>query len=290
MANLKEIRTRIASVNSTKKITSAMKMVSAAKFKKAQNCLFKFRPFHEKIQSLTACFLSSGKVKKGGIVGNRKQIRTIAIVLITSNNSLCGAFNVNIARCALSHYQKLKRMFPGSTVQFFCIGKKGEEVISRNGLPIITTEHLLVDKPTHKLAKRVYLSFQKGYLKGRFDRVDLVYNRFRNAATQDQIVEQLLPVPKPEKKESVLVKPIIEPDSSYFLSRILPYYALNSFYSAILESVAAEHGARMTAMHQATENAGALYDELVLDYNKARQSAITTEILEIVSGANALNQ
>ncbi|HPD94700.1 MAG: ATP synthase F1 subunit gamma [Bacteroidales bacterium] len=290
MANLKEIRTRIASVNSTKKITSAMKMVSAAKLKKAQNSLFKFRPFYENIEGLTNHFLDSGKIKSASCIGFRKDIRNIYIVLISSNNSMCGAFNANIVKKAVDVYNKNKRGYSKATISFICIGKRGEEGILRNGLPIVKSSHILIDKPSVTEAKVLVNSFIDDYKSGKVDKVELVFNKFKNTATQEQTVETLLPVVKPLLSKKSNIEPIIEPDPYHFINRLLPYYILNRFYASILESSTSEHGARMTAMHQATENASSLYSDLVIDYNKARQAAITNEITEIVSGADALKQ
>lgn len=290
MSNLKEIRTRISSVTSTKKITSAMKMVSAAKFKKAQNNLIKFRPFNEQVLNLVSS-ISSDKILQGvPYVGFRKDIREVAILLVTSNNSMCGAFNANISKMAMQVYADAKRQHPKAHIQFYCLGKKGEDIVRRAKLPYESFSHSFIDKPSVVSTRTIFEKFFGMYCSGRLDRVFVVYNKFRNAASQDQISETLLPIiiAKPTDSKLILNKPIVEPNPLELLNRLLPYYLLNKLHSAVLESSAAEHGARMTAMHQATENASALLSNLVLDYNKARQAAITNEILEIVSGANAL--
>lgn len=292
MANLKEIRTRISSVSSTKKITSAMKMVSAAKFKKAQNNLIKFRPFNEKITQLIDVLASTNELSTPIYFTWRKDINHVAILLITSNNSMCGAFNSSIIKTAINIHSSLKTTYPHANFTFYCLGKKGEDVLRRSKFKVEQINPTCIDKPRMELTGEVFDFFNKQYFLGKIDRVEIVYNKFKNAASQIQVNETLLPVIKQTKsdKKQVFSKPIIEPEPKVLLEKILPYYLKNKLHSAILESSAAEHGARMTAMHQATENATSLLNNLVLDYNKARQAAITNEILEIVSGANALKE
>jgi len=288
MANLKEIRTRISSVSSTKKITSAMKMVSAAKFKKAQNGLIKFRPFNEKIHQLVEGLFSLKSKDSNLYFSKRKDLRRIAIVLITSNNSMCGAFNANIIKTAIQTHKSIQQRYNNVEVVFFCIGKKGEEVLKRNKLKVVQVNPAYIDKPKIDYTRELFDSLFAQYKQGKIDRIEIVSNKFKNAATQIQVVDTLLPIPKAKTVTSKNINnPIIEPEPIALLSKLLPYYLINKLHSAILESSAAEHGARMTAMHQATENASTLLNNLILDYNKVRQAAITNEILEIVSGANA---
>lgn len=292
MANLKEIRTRISSVSSTKKITSAMKMVSAAKFKKAQNNLIKFRPFNEKISFFVEDLSLTKDLRLLSYFGWRKEIRNVAILLITSNNSMCGAFNSSIIKAAIQANSSIKARNPYANITFYCLGKKGEDVLRRAKYRVEQINPIYIDKPKMEFTKEIFDFFFKLYNQGKVDRVELIYNRFKNAASQIQVNETLLPIIKQSKSKSnkILHKPIVEPEPKVLLEKLLPYYLKNKLHSAILESSAAEHGARMTAMHQATENATTLLNNLVLDYNKARQAAITNEILEIVSGANALKE
>ncbi|HOZ13609.1 MAG TPA: ATP synthase F1 subunit gamma [Tenuifilaceae bacterium] len=292
MANLKEIRTRISSVSSTKKITSAMKMVSAAKFKKAQNNLIKFRPFNEKISFFVEDLGSSNSLKNLSYFTFRKEIKNVAILLITSNNSMCGAFNSTIIKAAIQAHSSIQERNPYANITFYCLGKKGEDVLRRAKYRVEQINPTYIDKPKMESTNEIFDYFFKLYNQGKLDRVELVYNRFKNAASQIQINETLLPILKQSKSKDnkILNKPIVEPEPKILLEKLLPYYLKNKLHSAILESSAAEHGARMTAMHQATENATTLLNNLVLDYNKARQAAITNEILEIVSGANALKE
>lgn len=291
MANLKEIRTRIASVASTKKITSAMKMVSAAKFKKAQNSVLRFRPFNDNINSILNFVINSSITNKNVYFTERRQVKKISILLITSNNSMCGAFNSNIVKHAVTTYSTLKSKYPSASIVFYSLGRKGEESLRRKGFTVAPLNHSLLDKPTVELTKDIFTALCNEFLSGEIDKVILVFNKFKNAATQIQIDEQYLPIIyKQSKGKNFSVKPIVEPNQDVLIDRLIPYFLLNQLHSAILESIAAEHGARMTAMHQATENATSLYNQLILEYNKARQAAITKEILEIVSGANALKQ
>lgn len=292
MPNLKEIRTRISSVSSTKKITSAMKMVSAAKFKKAQNNLIKFRPFNEKISNLIDQLTSSKDSDIVNYIGWRKDIKNVAILVITSNNSMCGAFNSSIIKKALQTYEAIKAENSKANITFYCIGKKAEDVLKRGKRNLKSFDHVVIDKPKVEYTKSVFDELFQSYNCGKLDRIEIVYNRFKNAASQIQVSETLLPIINNSntKDKTAYSKYIVEPSSDVLLKKLLPYYLLNKLHSALLESSAAEHGARMTAMHQATENATSLLNSLVLEYNKARQAAITKEILEIVSGANALNE
>jgi F-type H+-transporting ATPase subunit gamma len=291
MANLKEIRTRIASVASTRKITSAMKMVSAAKFKKAQNNILRFRPFNEQINNILNHLNGYIDSVKTNYTSERKEIKHITLLVITSNNSMCGAFNSNIIKYAFEKYNEIKRNYPSARISILALGKKGEEAFLRKGLEVFPLNHKILDKPSIKHTKEFFNQILSNYLQNKTDKIYLAYNRFRSAASQDQVFEQYLPINiNKSDDETSLNKPIIEPNPTQLLEKILPYFLLNKLHSTILESIAAEHGARMTAMHQATENANTLHQQLVIEYNKARQASITNEILEIVSGANALSQ
>ena len=290
MANLKEIRTRIASVASTKKITSAMKMVSAAKFKKAQINLLRFRPFNIQINNILQLSIEFIDSLNSDYVNERKNVKSIVIIVITSNNSMCGAFNSNIIKYSNEQYKYLSTRYPSATISFYTLGKKGYDALSRRGFSTIELNHKILDKPNIENIKDIFDILVSEFKQGSVDKIFLIYNMFKSAASQQQVAEQLLPINISRKaRKTNKLKPIIEPNPQVLVDRILPYYLLNKIYSAILESVAAEHGARMTAMHQATENAVALHNQLLLEYNKARQAAITKEILEIVSGANALS-
>ncbi|MEW5846875.1 MAG: ATP synthase F1 subunit gamma [Bacteroidota bacterium] len=290
MANLKEIRTRIASVASTKKITSAMKMVSAAKFKKAQTNVLRFRPFNEQINNILQSSVTFAGSLSGEYTNERQHVKNIVLLVITSNNSMCGAFNSNVIKYSIEQYKSLSALFPSASISFYTLGKKGQDALSRRGYHVIELNHKILDKPSIENTKDIFNALISEFKQGSIDKVYLVYNMFKSAASQQQVAEQLIPIKLTKSKSNTnIVKPIIEPTPQELVQRILPYYLLNKIHSAILESIAAEHGARMTAMHQATENAMALHSQLLLEYNKARQASITTEILEIVSGANALS-
>lgn len=287
---MKEIRTRIASVASTKKITSAMKMVSAAKFKKAQINVLRFRPFNDQINNILQSSIEFIGSLSGDYVNEKQQVKNIVLIVITSNNSMCGAFNSNIIKFSIEQYKSLSTSYPSARISFYTLGKKGYDALSRRGLNVIELNHKMLDKPNVENTKDIFNTLVKEFKNGSADKIFLIYNKFKSAASQQQVAEQLLPINiSKTTKTTNKIKPIIEPNPQVLVERILPYYLLNKFHSAILESVAAEHGARMTAMHQATENAVALHNQLLLEYNKARQASITVEILEIVSGASALS-
>jgi F-type H+-transporting ATPase subunit gamma len=288
MGNLKEIRTRISSVTSTKKITSAMKMVSASKFKKSQDVLLKYRPFYEHYQASLEFVIGNSSLSNNKFCEVRKEISNIGLVVISSNSSMCGSFNQNIIKkTAEAHYQ-LSIKYPKAKINIFCIGKKSFDILQKKGLEVKHFSHAAVDKPDMHLTKSIFDELQEKYFKKELDMVQLVYNSFKNAAAQTQIVLNFLPYTVAHTKDFVNADIIIEPSPNIFIQKILPKFLLYKLHGAILDSTTAEHGARMTAMHQATDNATEFLRELTLQYNKERQAAITKEILEIVSGANAL--
>lgn len=290
MANLKEIRGRIVSVNSTRQITSAMKMVSAAKLKKAQDAVLQMRPYSEKLQEILGN-LSSSLDSSEGVYSSEREIKNILIVAITSNRGLCGGFNNNIIKKVNSIIADNK----DKGVVVLSIGKKASEFYKHTSYNIKAS-----DFPKH--LNEVYdgLSFNKvaviaenvmrHYVDKSFDKVILVYNRFKNAAVQEIMSEQFLPIlPAKEVQNSKTnLDYIFEPSKKEIVEDIIPKSLKVQFYKALLDSFASEHGARMTAMHKATDNATDLIRDLKITYNKARQASITNEILEIVAGAEAL--
>tara|TARA_Y100000768_G_scaffold265137_1_gene202432 strand:- start:328 stop:1191 length:864 start_codon:yes stop_codon:yes gene_type:complete len=286
MANLKEIRNRIASVSSTMQITSAMKMVSAAKLKKAQDRITAMRPYATKltelIQNLSA---NMGDVGENSYTTVRPE-KNILVIAITSNRGLCGGFNTNIIKETL----RLGREdFKAKKVDVLGIGKKGGDILSKTQTMKSRHDSLFDDlnfEDTALVAVEVMEEFEKGI----YDKVLLVYNRFKNAATQLITVEQFLPIVSEEiSSEKTRGDYLYEPSQSAIVKELLPKSLKIQLFKALLDSLASEHGARMTAMHKATDNATELRDQLKLTYNKARQAAITNEILEIVGGAEALN-
>lgn len=287
MGNLKEIRTRIASVTSTRKITSAMKMVSAAKFKKAQDVLVKYKPFYEHYQQTVENVIASYGLNNS-YCEERKEILNIGLVVISSNGSMCGSFNQNIIKKAAEAHFNLSNKYPRAKIHIHCIGKKATDILQKKGLDVSHFSPTAVDKPDMHITKGIFEDLQSMYFKQELDLIQLVYNSFKNAAVQTQVVANFLPFTISTEEGLKYSDIIIEPAPEEFVEKTLPKCLLYQLHGAILDSITAEHGARMTAMHQATDNATEFIRDLTLQYNKERQAAITKEILEIVSGANAL--
>jgi F-type H+-transporting ATPase subunit gamma len=288
MGNLKEIRTRISSVTSTRKITSAMKMVSASKFKKSQDVLSKYRPFYDHYNSSLEFVIANNGTNNNKYCEERKEINNIGIVVISSNSSMCGSFNQNVIKKAAEVHYQLSIKYPKAKIHILCIGKKATDILSKKGLEVKPFSPATVDKPNILLSKKVFEELSEMFLKRELDKIELVFNSFKNAAVQIQSVISFLPYSVVNKGEITTADIIIEPNPEIYIQKTLPKLLLYKIHYSILESTTAEHGARMTAMHQATDNATDLMRDLTLQYNKERQAAITKEILEIVSGANAL--
>jgi F-type H+-transporting ATPase subunit gamma len=293
MPSLKEVRIRIASVKSTQQITSAMKMVAASKLRRAQNAILKLRPYAAKLkeilQNLTASIDSAGD----NIYARQSKPEKVLIVVLTSNRGLCGAFNSNIIKTTLQCIaDKYHDAAGNGNLSLITIGRKGTEYFSKRGYKVIASHDTLYDSLTWDNASAIATGMMKSFATLKFDRIEIVYNQFRNAAVQKITVEQFLPVEPPANDPAVSDKNqvdyIFEPSQEEIVSELIPKSLKIQFYKALLDSYASEHGARMTAMHQATDNARDLLKELNLAYNKARQASITKEILEIVSGAEAL--
>lgn len=289
MANLKEIRLRITSVNSTMQITSAMKMVSAAKLKRAQDAITRMRPYAEKMKEILSNL--SGSLDASEMVyGQQREVKNVLVVAITSNRGLCGGFNNNI----IKEIRNLQRTsLQGVNVKVVSLGKKAFDFFKKT--PQHTVEgfaahpYEVFDKLSFEGASAVAEAIMQQFVAGKYDQVILCYNKFKNAASQVVMSEQFLPVVPPTSTEkSSSVDYIYEPKKEQILEELIPRTLKAQLYKALLDSNASEHGARMTAMHKATDNAGELVKELKLNYNKARQAAITGEILEIVAGAEAL--
>ena len=283
MANLKEIRNRITSVSSTMQITSAMKMVSAAKLKKAQDAITAMRPYSKKLTELMRSF--SGSAENNKFISQRK-LKNILIIAVSSNRGLCGAFNANVLKEI--NVLKLKPDFKDSNFDFFTIGKKSNESLSKNEKIIQNESEIFEDLSYDKLSD-IAESLMTLFLEEKYDRIEIVYNSFKNAATQKIKSEQFLPITKPEDNNPSNSNYIFEPSQEFIINTLIPKSLKIQLFKAVRDSFASEHGARMTAMHKATDNASELRDELKLTYNKARQASITNEILEIVGGAEALN-
>lgn len=286
MANLKEIRNRIASVSSTMQITSAMKMVSAAKLKKAQDAITAMRPYSEKLTELIQNLSATMEGDTGGVFAEQRPVNRILIVAITSNRGLCGAFNSNV----IKQVKALQEMYAGKTVDVLTIGKKGNDVLKKTAT-IVDNQSSVFDRLTFENVAIIAQELMDKFTAGEYDRIELVYNHFKNAATQVVLAEQFLPLAPADmtQQNAAATDYIFEPSKEEIIVSLIPLSLKTQLYKAVRDSFASEHGARMTAMHKATDNATALRNQLKLTYNKARQAAITGEILEIVGGAEALN-
>jgi F-type H+-transporting ATPase subunit gamma len=291
MANLKEVRARIASVTSTRKITSAMRMVSAAKLRRAQDAVAGYVPYEEKLSDMLHDFLAYSSGDLNIPLSEKREIKRVAIVCISSNSSLCGAFNSNIIKKVkeiVAPYEKLGR----ENILIYPLGKKVAEALKKDNFELQGNFIPIVEKPNYGevaiIANQLMLMFNNKEI----DAVELIYNHFKNAAVQQIRDEQLLPLTplsnKNKKAQGKTLDYILEPDRDYLLSKLVPQAIRNKMYGALLDSIAGEHGARTTAMQTATDNAGDLIQELQLKYNKARQEAITKEIIDIVGGAESL--
>ena len=285
MANLKEIRSRIVSVSSTMQITSAMKMVSAAKLKKAQDAITAMRPYADTLTELLQNLSGSIEDASGSVFATERPVEKVLLVAITSNRGLCGGFNSNIIKEVIAQRDN---NYAGKQVDVFTIGKKGNDFLSKDFF-VADNRGDVFDDLTFANVSAVADQLMEHYANGDYDRIDLVYNRFKNAATQLVTTEQFLPIVSVEVQTASTSDYIYEPAQEEIVSTLIPKALKTQMFKALRDSFASEHGARMTAMHKATDNATELRDQLKLTYNKARQAAITNEILEIVGGAEALN-
>jgi len=285
MANLKEIRSRIASVSSTMQITSAMKMVSAAKLKKAQDAITAMRPYADTLTELLQNLSGSIEDASGSVFATERPVEKVLLVAITSNRGLCGGFNSSIIKEVVAQRDS---NYTGKQVDVFTIGKKGNDILSKD-FSVADNRGDVFDDLTFANVAAVADQLMEHYANGDYDRIDLVYNRFKNAATQLVKTEQFLPIVPVEAETASTSDYIYEPAQEEIVSTLIPKALKTQLFKALRDSFASEHGARMTAMHKATDNATELRDQLKLTYNKARQAAITNEILEIVGGAEALN-
>nr|WP_321416218.1 ATP synthase F1 subunit gamma [uncultured Allomuricauda sp.] len=285
MANLKEIRNRISSISSTMQITSAMKMVSAAKLKKAQDAITAMRPYSDKLTELLQGLSASLEGDGGSEYADKRPVNKVLVVAITSNRGLCGGFNSNIIK---QSNNLVSSKYPGKQVDFYTIGKKGNDIL-RKRHTILGDQSRVYDDLTFENVAEIAELLMRLFTKGDYDKIELVYNKFKNAATQVVMTEQFLPIVGAEGDEAIAADYIFEPSKVEIVKELIPKSLKTQLFKALRDSFASEHGARMTAMHKATDNAAELRDELKLTYNKARQAAITNEILEIVGGAEALN-
>ncbi len=291
MANLKEVRTRIQSVKSTQQITKAMKMVAASKLRKAQDAILQMRPYVQKLYGILENATANLDGDHQSKYSEERDIKNVLVVVITSDRGLCGAFNSNSIKAALATIkEKYSAQESKNGLWILPVGKKGFEYFKKRNYQVIDQFYGLFGDLSFEKAKEAAEFAMDGFLNGEYDVVEIVYNEFKNVATQILQVEQFLPIVKEEKEEDndLNTDYIFEPSIEYIIQEMIPRTLKVQFYKAILESNASEHGARMTAMDKATENAGELLKDLTLMYNRTRQAAITKEILEIVGGAEAL--
>lgn len=282
MANLKEIRGRITSISSTMQITSAMKMVSAAKLKKATDAIVMLRPYSEKLQEIIENVSSTTDLEEVGTYTAEREVKKVLFIVVTSNKGLAGAFNSSVIK-ELNHAISNTK----HEVEILSVGKKVYEAVRKNRT-VYDNQSAIFDGMSFQVVSNFMENVMKDYKEEKFDKVFVIYNKFINAATQEVKTEQVLPIAMAEKEENTNTDYIFEPNAAEILNVLIPKSIKTQVYKAILDSIASEHGARMTAMHKATDNAEALRNDLKIFYNKARQAAITNEILEIVSGAEAL--
>ena len=296
MANLKEVRTRIASVSSTQQITSAMKMVSAAKFRRAQNAIIGMRPYADQLQEIIADIDTGDGVRTP--YHAQRPLQNVLLVVVTSNKGLCGAFNSNVLKQAQQRIDHYRATLPaGAQLHVMSIGKKSSELLARQrDLPLSTHDDLL-DSPSFDEIAALADDIMQRFVAAQLDHVEIIYNQFKNSLTQILSTEQFLPLTRESSNTSNTSSTstsapsndyIFEPSKDDILREMVPLTLRSTFYRIILDSLASEHGARMTAMQKATDNATELLKDLTLSYNKARQATITNEIIEIVSGSEAL--
>ncbi|TXE08482.1 ATP synthase F1 subunit gamma [Gelidibacter salicanalis] len=285
MANLKEIRNRITSVSSTMQITSAMKMVSAAKLKKAQDAITALRPYSDKLTELLQSLSATLDADSGSKFAEQRDVNKVLLVSITSNRGLAGAFNSNIIKAT---NRLINQDYAGKEVSIVAIGKKTNDAFKK-GNRVIANKSEIYDDLTFDNVSAVAELLMEKFINEEADKIVLVYNKFKNAATQEIMTEQFLPIVPMEKDADADLDYIFEPSKEEIVKQLIPKSLKTQLFKALRDSFASEHGARMTAMHKATDNATELRDQLKLTYNKARQASITNEILEIVGGAEALN-
>ena len=286
MANLKEIRNRIASVSSTMQITSAMKMVSAAKLKKAQDAITAMRPYSDKLTELIQNLSGSIDSYTQNPYTEQRPVQKVLVLVITSNRGLCGGFNSNIVKAVSKN---ISTVYANKKVSLITLGKKGNDILQKS-FEIETNNNEIFDELTFSNASAIADSFMSDFTNKKYDKIEVVYNRFKNAATQIVTTETLLPIVSEQDDQNTAgADYIFEPTQENIVQELLPKSIKMQLFKALRDSFASEHGARMTAMHKATDNATELRDQLKLSYNQARQAAITNEILEIVGGAEALS-
>lgn len=291
MASLKEVRIRIESIRSTQQITSAMKLVAASKLRRTQNAVVALRPYAAKLKEILSHLSSSLDNTEEAAFSAVRPVHNVLLIVVTSNRGLCGPFNANVIKAArahiASHYAELNRQ---GHLDLYCIGKKGADFFRKNKYQGVTSNTEIFDRLTFENVTAMAEELMNQFAAKKYDRIEIVYNQFKNAALQNLVIEQFLPITPPNEDKAAphAVDYLFEPEKNVLVAELIPKSLKIQFYKVILDSYASEHGARMTAMHQATDNAQEILKGLRLSYNKARQAAITKELLEIVSGAEAL--
>ncbi|MBE7641475.1 ATP synthase F1 subunit gamma [Salegentibacter sp. BLCTC] len=285
MANLKELRSRITSVSSTMQITSAMKMVSAAKLSRAQDAITQMRPYSEKLTQLLQDLSATLDDDASSKYAEEREVKNVLMVAISSNKGLAGAFNTNIVKAVK---YKAGSDYDAKKVDLYTLGKKANDVLKKD-YGVFKNNNEIYDDLSYENVSAIAEELMQLFLDEKYDRIVLVYNQFKNAATQIVQHEQFLPIEQFETEEEKQLDYIFEPSKDEIVKELIPKSLKMQLFKALRDSFASEHGARMTAMHKATDNAKELRDDLKLSYNKARQASITNEILEIVGGAEALN-
>jgi F-type H+-transporting ATPase subunit gamma len=293
MASLKEVRARIASISSTQQITKAMKMVAAAKLRRAQDNITQLRPYAQKLRQMLGTVSAGAEVASESLYKQERPVQRALLIVVTSDRGLCGAFNTNAVKGALALIeQKYASQARSGNVEIMAIGKKGAEAFNRRGFKVNTEYVDIFGSLNFSAVREAAEAAMEGFVTGRYDVVEVIYNEFRNAALQIIRTEQMLPIVATKAPAgsvpAAATNYIFEPSEEEIVTELIPKTIKIQLYKAVLDSNASEHGARMTAMDKATENAGELLKELRLVYNRTRQAAITTEILEIVGGAEAL--
>ena len=292
MANLKEVRTRIESVNSTKQITSAMKMVAASKLRKSQNAIMALRPYAEKFAEILERSASGGQ--KSTVFAENRELDRVLIIPLSSNKGLCGVFNANVIRETINLIkEEYQNLMDDGKLDILCVGSKVEESLKFKKYPVTGNENAILDNLTYENAAALAEKLMRYFEEKKYDRIIFVYNQFKNAATQIMVHEQFLPIVSQQPADNdtasdMEIDYIFQPGREEIYNEMVPKSLKMQVYKILLDSFASEQGARMISMTQATDNATELLKELNLTYNKARQSAITNELVEIVSGADAL--
>jgi F-type H+-transporting ATPase subunit gamma len=288
---LKEVRNRIKSVQSTQQITKAMKMVSAAKLRRAQDAIVQMRPYAKKLQEMLSNIVSNTEVEGGNALAVERAVERVLLIVITSDRGLAGAYNANVIKAAKQVIkEKYNTQYNRGNVTIWSMGKKGFEHFAKLGYNITDTYKDIFLNLSFENVQQASQAAVKAFRNREFDVVDVVYSEFKNAATQRFVVERFLPIPKAENTAVGTAKAdfIFDPNKEELIAELMPKILNTQLYKAVLDAQASEHGARMTAMDKASENANELLRNLKISYNRARQAAITTELTEIVSGAAAL--